>query len=227
MMWGFTLDARLLWDGGGSRWMFGLALLRGASPRRLPGCTASQGIARQETSQPALWPPTRSDQSQGARNLAPNAARTSGAPRAVPERSPPKAGAGRTNPGCCWRGRASAPRGVGAWSFQGNATIFMTWRWKSVLPARDLSPLPPRSPAASYPSSPPRLPTLALLLGPNRQHQSGPSSLSCCPPFPQLLRELRLLGLQSKGGATCPTGQEGGLHTQPGSPNILYIWYSG
>ena len=107
---------------------FGLALLRGASPRRLPGCTAPQGIARQETSQPALWPPTHSDQSQGARNLAPNAARTSGAPRAVPERSPPKAGAGRTNPGCCWRERASAPRGVGGWSFQGNATIFMTWR---------------------------------------------------------------------------------------------------
>ena len=132
----------------------GLALLRGAPPRRLPGCTALQGIARQGTSQPAPGPPTGSDQSQGVGNLAPNAARTSGAPMAVPERSPPKAGAGRTNPGRCWRGRASAPRGVEAWGFQGNATIFMTWRRESALPARDLSPLPPRSPAASYPSSP-------------------------------------------------------------------------
>lgn len=67
----------------------GLALLQGASPRRLPGCTARQVI-----SQPAPGPPTGCDQGQGAGNLGPNAARTSRAPRAVPERSPPKAGAG-------------------------------------------------------------------------------------------------------------------------------------
>ena len=92
--------------------------------------------------------------------------RTSRAPRAVPERSPPKAGAVRTNPGRCWRGRASAPRGPVGVSKEmqqylrpGDEKVFSQHAiYRLSLPAPPQLPTPPALPP---------LPTLALLLGPN------------------------------------------------------------
>ena len=136
----------------------------GASPRRLPGCTARQGI-----SQPAPGPPTGCD--PGAGNLGSNAERTSRGQAGL--QGPFRRGhLRRQAPG---EPTQAAAGGEGLQLL--GAQLVFPRKCNNIydLAMRKFSPStrsisshsPPRSPAASYPSSPSSPSPPALLLGPN------------------------------------------------------------
>lgn len=228
MLWGFTLDARDFFGTRIRRWgtrpHSSSRRIASAPPgvhraagncaaRNFPACP---GAADRQRPKPRGWEP-RPERREDKRGSNGRSGEVTSEGRRRPNQPRP-----------LLEGKGFSPQGRRGLGFPRKCNNIYDLAMRKCSPSTRSISSPSSLPRSFLPLQPflPFPPWLCFWALTNR-HQSGPSSLPCCPPFPQLLRELRLLGLQSKGGATCPTSREGGLHTQPGSLNILYVQYSG